>query len=307
MPDDIAVDELVSEFFIDTCRLHYTIDVKAIAALGVCVIIMNDEDPEYPETDLIALTTGSVAELHIDPLLSCVGDTDIMFHPSNLLAMPSGYSPPTELPAEFNNIVLVCEIADSEYPSYVYLVSSYLLIECIDDGMYGAVEIKGPLYQAYISHSYKGLSPRYLHGPAIASHWTIRYASPVVKRVAGYNRSLDMVPSHRCLLWPAQAADWPTRHRSYGWPDSATVDRAVSDGCDVVHIAHHLCRQDEWLTHIQWRLSFSRAEITLINNWMPIQQIAYHVLRLFVKTERLFRLTDSADNSETGTLKKLSH
>jgi len=105
----------------------------------------------------------------------------------------------------------------------------------------------------------------------------------------------------RCLLWPTQAADWPTRHRNYGWPDSATLGRVVSTGCDVVGVAHRQCRQHEWMSKHQWRLSFSRAEIVLINSWMPVQQIVYHMLRYFIKTERL-GLTDCADNSGAGTL-----
>ena len=109
----------------------------------------------------------------------------------------------------------------------------------------------------------------------------------------------DSVPCKRCLVWPPQAADWPTRHRSYDWPDSATVDRVVSNGCDVVGVAHRQCRQDKWMSKHQWRLSFSRAEIVLINSWTPVQQIVYNVLRVFMKTERL---TDSADNSGAGKL-----
>jgi len=105
------------------------------------------------------------------------------------------------------------------------------------------------------------------------------------------------VPCIRCLSWPSQAADWPTRHRNYGWPDSATLDHVVSNGCDVVGVAHRQCRDNEIM--IQWRLSFSRAEIVLINSWMPVQQIAYHMLRYFMKMERL---TDCADNSGAGTL-----
>jgi len=58
--------------------------------------------------------------------------------------------------------------------------------------------------------------------------------------------------------------DWPTRHRNYGWPDSATLDRVVSNGCDVVGVAHRQCRQHEWRGKLQHRLSFSRAEIVLI-------------------------------------------
>ena len=90
----------------------------------------------------------------------------------------------------------------------------------------------------------------------------------------------------KCLVWPPQAADWPTRRRNCGWPDSATVDRVVSNGCDLVRVAHQ-CRQHEWMSKYQWRLSFSRAEIVLINSWMPVQQIVYHMLRVFMKTEQL--------------------
>jgi len=111
--------------------------------------------------------------------------------------------------------------------------------------------------------------------------------------------SVDAVNCVRCLLWPSHAVDWPTRHRNYGWPDSATVDRVVNNGCDVVGVAHRQCRQHEWMGECQLRLSFSRAEIVLINSWTPVQQIVYHLLRVFMKTERL---TDSADSSEAGTL-----
>jgi len=67
----------------------------------------------------------------------------------------------------------------------------------------------------------------------------------------------------------------------------------------VVAVAHRLCRQHEVVGKCQWRLSFSRAEIVLINSWMPVQQIVYHMLRYFIKTERL---TNCAVNSGAGTL-----
>ena len=53
----------------------------------------------------------------------------------------------------------------------------------------------------------------------------------------------------------------------------------------MVGVAHRQCRRDEWKGEHQWRLSFSRAEIVLLNSWMPVQQIVYHVLRVFIKTE----------------------
>ena len=63
----------------------------------------------------------------------------------------------------------------------------------------------------------------------------------------------------------------------------------------MVGVAHRQCKQDKWIGIIQWRLSFSRAEVVLINNWMPVQQIVYHMLRVFVKT-------DNADESGGGAV-----
>ena len=49
----------------------------------------------------------------------------------------------------------------------------------------------------------------------------------------------------------------------------------------------------------QCRLSFSRAEIVLLNSWIPEQQIVYHLLRVFMKSEQL---TQSADNAGSDKL-----
>ena len=77
----------------------------------------NPSDDE--EVALIPLMSGSVAELYILPMLSCVGDYDIMYHDSDELAIPEGTAPPTHLPAEFHSRVVVFDILDSEFPGYV--------------------------------------------------------------------------------------------------------------------------------------------------------------------------------------------
>ena len=176
-------------------------------------------------------------------------------------------------------------------------MSSYLLTECIDDGKYNAMDCE----RGYVPLIHKFHDKR--HGPAFVAkfpdmfqHWTrdIAYGQPPTSCC-----SLDFVYCMRILSWPPQAAVWPTRHRKYGWPDSETVVLVVSNGCDVVHVAHCRCRQDEWMSTYQRRLSFSRAKVVLLNSWIPVQQIVYHMLRVFVKTERL---TDSANNSDAAKL-----
>ena len=237
------------------------------------------------DVKFIPLATGSVAEFYIEPILPHVNDIDVMYHYNIHLAIPRAHPPPIQLPAEFHNYVKVFEIIDSHLPGYVYLELRYLLTECSDDGNYNAVEYDRGLYGS----NQQKVDLADMHGPAVVDR----------PRSGSTLLSVDSVACVRCLSWPSQAADWPTRHRNYGWPDSATLNRVVSNGCDLVGVAHRQCREDEEMGKGQHRLSFSRAEIVLINSWIPVQQIVYHMLRYFMKTELL---TDCADNSGAGTL-----
>ena len=276
--DDDDESKIVTKFLLNTCRLLQSIE-HHVQAVAFCFAIATDElvAPTNAEKfHSIPLITGSSAEFYIQPMLPFVGDVDVMYHKSNQLAIPEGYAPPTELPAEFHSRVKVYEIVDSGYPGYVYLPLSYLLTEVGHTGKYNFIQYD----KSYIAGGSPNIAD-FIHGPAMT--------------IPGNDSDMpfDQVPCVRCLSWPPQASDWPTRQRNYDWPDSATVDHVVNNGCDVVQVAHRLCRQDERMSKYQWRLSFSRAEIALLNSWMPLQQIVYHMLRFFVKTERLTDITDS--------------
>jgi len=218
-------------------------------------------------------------------MLPHVGDIDIMSHFNSQLAIPRGHPPPTQLPADFHDYVKVYEIIDSQHSGYVYLELRNLLTKCTDSGRYNDIEYqeRGNYLSKTTEREFQKHGQAHLHVPS--THMQ--------------DLSWDYVLCVRCLQWPPQAAGWPTRHRSHGWPDSATVDRVVNNGCDMVHVAHRQCRQDEWMNKVLWRLSFSRAEIVLINSWMPVQQIVYHLLRVITKT---VKLTENADNSPVGKL-----
>ena len=222
----------------------------------------------------IPMTTGSVVEFYIEPIFPHVGDIDVMYHWNDELAIPAEHLPPRYLASEFSNYVEVYEIIGSHLLGYVYLKRRYSLTKCTGQEKYNAVECD----KLYLANTLclETNPNHHIQGPAIC------YTPPIKALL-----SVELVFSVRCLVWPPQAADWPTRHRNYGWPESATLDRVVNNGCDVVHVAHRQCRQHKVMGELQWRLSFSRAEIVLINSWMPVQQIVYHMLRYFVKTERL--------------------
>jgi len=291
MADESVVSEIVTKFLLNTCRLRPQLTCHAIDAVETCVIQAIKHPVNDAEAEWIPLITGSVAEFYIDPILPLVGDIDMMFHASTGLAIPRGHPPPTQLPDEFSNYVHVAEIVDSHLPGYVYLELRYLLTECTEDDKYNYVEYVNGLYYGTINSQHR--DDGRIHGPSLRHDFSVniyKYTGTPVSAL-----SIDNVQCVRCLSWPSQAADWPTRHRNHDWPDSATVDHVVNNGCDVVHVAHRQCKQHEWMGLYQWRLSFSRAEIVLINSWMPVQQIVYHMLRYFMKNNQLI---DSADNSE---------
>jgi len=279
MADGRVVSDIVSKFLLNTCRLCPWLTRRGLQAAVMCAESVTGHPDRNRVGDYIPQTTGSAAEFYIEPMLPLVGDIDVMYYRSDELAIPRGHPPPTQLPAEFSDYVKVCEIVDSHLPGYVYLELRYFLTECSDNN-YSNFETEHGLY---ILNFTTEMETQAIHGPAVQTDLSHISMLPI-----------DVVLCMRCLSWPPQAADWPTRHRYDDWPDSATVDHIVNNGCDVVGAVHHQCRQDEWMSMCQWRLSFSRAEIVLLNSWMPVQQIVYHMLRFFMKTKRL---TDS-DASE---------
>jgi len=286
MAEENNVSRIVTVFLLNTCGLPPRIRYCDVQAAAFCGMVANTHLLDNEEDKVIPLIAGSIAEFYVDPMFPHVGDVDVMYYSNTELAIPRGHLPPTQLPAEYHNYVQVHQIIDSHLPGYVYLQLRYLLTQRTDNGKYEYFEYDD---RPWLSNKWamKGdgkIDNRYFHGPAF-----------LFNIEASLLLSVDAVRCVRCLPWPTQAADWPTRPRNFGWPDSATLDRVVSNGCDVVGVAHRQCRQHEWMGERQWRLSFSRAEIVLINSWMPVQQIAYHILRVYVKTQRM---TESVDNSE---------
>ena len=82
MADDRS--EIVSKFLLDTCLLQQLSSDK-IEAMTICVHWMALHPLDHDEVTFNPLITGSAAELYIQPMLSCVGDIDIMIHRSNTL------------------------------------------------------------------------------------------------------------------------------------------------------------------------------------------------------------------------------
>jgi len=112
MNDERVVEEIVTKFLLNTCRLRTELSQHAVQAAASCGLIATLHRDNDTEASRIPLTTGSFAEFYIEPMLPHVGDIDIMYHRSTELAIPAGHPPPTQLPAEFHNYVKVHEIID---------------------------------------------------------------------------------------------------------------------------------------------------------------------------------------------------
>jgi len=90
-----------------------------------------------------------------------------------------------------------------------------------------------------------------------------------------HTASMDIVPCLKLMFWPSVASEWKTRDRA--WPAQSVIDEIVSKGVHLVGKA--FCHDD-----IDWRLSFSVAEIDLATRWSPAQHFVYFIFKsLFYK------------------------
>ena len=175
---------------------------------------------------------------------------------------------------DLNETTNVWKIETSECPNgYVHLIlSGRLHFNWETDQIEYFVEPTEPV--SYLTTNFKSDTKlEVLQGPAQVDKFEyIHYMFPKIP-------TFDSVPSVRLLGWPPVAQSWISRNKNYGWPSSAVVSEVQRNGCDLVPVAHRDYKHDS----LQWRYSFSRAEVTLIRSWNPIQQIIYNMLKYVVK------------------------
>jgi len=127
----------VSEVLLKSYRRRLTEQFSLVKAFRVAPAV---HPLDGLKCKVLLMHTGSTAEFYIEPMLSCIGDTDVMYHYSNELAIPAGYHPPSQLPTDFESRVKVYEIVDSHLPGYVYLIPTYILTRNTHDNAYTVAE-----------------------------------------------------------------------------------------------------------------------------------------------------------------------
>ena len=304
MANEEELHRCITAFMLDTTECTKNEHASEVQFIRLSMQIINSN------TEVEILISGSSAEFYINPMLSSIGDVDIMTRSKDMLAIPYGY----EISSDWcqTNVTHVIQIIDSHKPGYVYLQRSCILskndssgcvVKNIDsDAAFFVANFEPARYErCYCENSCLNSFAKLLiplvfsyirHGPADKVVRDIKFSDSFTPSSFLLSNT-ETVVSFRCPIWPPLAAGWPTRSRDHSWPDPTTINLVVSNACDVVGAVHPSCRQDEWMNIYQWRLSFSRAEVTLLNSWTPVQQIIYHMLRLVLKREVLSEIKDN--------------
>ena len=83
------------------------------------------------------------------------------------------------------------------------------------------------------------------------------------------------------IPWPEELNEWRTRQRPYQWPSSDLVNKVINGWVHLVPKAHKSSKKKD----IEWRLSFSLAEIHLAQSLTEEQRLSYLALKVICHVE----------------------
>src|SRR6218665_1507207 len=270
---DKSEEHLISEFIVDTCQ--------TLPKLYDGVLDRIKSDNGY------GVYCGSSIEIFIRPFNACVDDVDQLIYFDHELAFEENF-PVLPLDVSVLSDMIKCYKIepDKRYPGFVQLRHFGKFIYNWKCKKYDFIITTINRHHAVYEHF---IRCPYLHVCPIAAYIGLdkaccideneRVCGPAVNRPMPDVPSKDTVTSIWCPKWPNQAKEWPKRPRKQGWPTISTISEVIQNGCHIVHAQHRSCRGDD----LQWRFSFSVAEVILLQSWTKIQQIVYHLLRFFAK------------------------
>ena len=142
-------------------------------------------------------------------------------------------------------------------------------------------EIESSLYLSsylYVHNAVAGLSE------SVPAHTlTIARQGPSIETWTSYmdksESGTDIVRSIHCPFWPDSAREWQSRTRKYVWPSPHDIKAIVEFGFHLVPVGH----PHSDMNMMEWRISFSVAERTLVWSFNHIQMQCYAVMKLILK------------------------
>ena len=160
------------------------------------------------------------------------------------------------------------------------VIPAFVLLKCVG------------LYDQYLRHSTVDMDGNaYLSSQEFLSPWASLKSETQTHRIQGPSiesweefedtskEGRDNVPSILCKAWPKSAAEWKDRPRHYRWPAQHDIESIEAFGCHLVPVGHPLSTGKS----LEWRLSFSIAERTLVWSFNHTQLQCYAVMKLILK------------------------
>src|SRR6218665_1397075 len=255
-------EEMTSWFISSTCQLiPKSISIVSDHMHNLCQSVRNT-------SVLYVLFCGSTVEFYIYPLNPCIGDVDALLCQADQLAFCDNFPVlPTDLSGLMDRIGCHQIESQQKYPGFVRLRVLGEMNYDWNCKKYETTIIPTADTLIYVKRNLASC-------PALSVP-----CGPAFRYQSGLGS--DLVNSIFCPQWPRDARIWPKRPRNYGWPTNDVISEVVQNGCHLVNAQHPSCSADK----LQWRLSFSVAEMILIQSWSQNQQIVYHLLRYFAKRE----------------------
>ena len=90
---------------------------------------------------------------------------------------------------------------------------------------------------------------------------------------------IDSVFSIHCPFWPNECLEWIHRPRQFSWPTSQDISSIIDFGFHLVPIGH----PNSDTKQMEWRLSFSMPERTLVWSFNHVQIQCYAVMKILLK------------------------
>ncbi|KAJ8313962.1 hypothetical protein KUTeg_008523 [Tegillarca granosa] len=82
-----------------------------------------------------------------------------------------------------------------------------------------------------------------------------------------------------CHTWPDVAVEWVNRRRKNNWPPNTLVQEVVESDCILIPVG----AKQSSTENLEWRLSFSVAELKLIYSMNHIQFLCYGPLKMILR------------------------
>ena len=89
----------------------------------------------------------------------------------------------------------------------------------------------------------------------------------------------DNVDCIRCSFWPSEASEWQDRPRHFGWPSQHDLMSIADFGFHLVAVGH----PNSATKLLEWRISFSIAERTLVWSFSHVQMQCYALMKIILK------------------------